>query len=445
MPYEKYASLRKYPYVLIITLSVVFFGAVQSASAQKLDAIERQRSLDMLKTLKDDLKNNYYDETFRGLDLDVRFKAAEEKLKQATSLGQALGIIAQVFLDLDDSHLFFVPPSRPERVEYGWNMQMIGDKCYIVAVKPGSDAEKTGLKVGDLVRSVEGFTPNRKNMWKMNYYFGSLSPRPGLRVVVQSPGGEPRQLDISAKVNHGKRVLTFEQDYNELVREAEDADRLDRHRFYKAGDVVAWKMPNFAYEPEQADSIMSNSVLGRSALIMDLRGNPGGYVRTLERLTGNFFDHDLKIADLKGRKEMKPQFAKTRGKTIFNGKLIVLVDSNSASAAEIFARLVQLEKRGLVIGDQSAGAVMQSRSYFHEAGTMNVVTYGVSVTNADVMMSDGKSVEHVGITPDELIIPSPEDLAANRDPVLARAFELAGVTIDSTKAGTLFPIEWKKL
>jgi len=109
----------------------------------------------MLKVIRDDLKKNYYDPSFHGMDVDARFKTAEEKLKKATSLGQALGIIAQTLLELNDSHAFFIPPPRPERVEYGWYMQMIGNKCYVVAVKPGTAAEATGLKVGDEVLSVE--------------------------------------------------------------------------------------------------------------------------------------------------------------------------------------------------------------------------------------------------------------------------------------------------
>ena len=88
---------------------------------------------------------------------------------------------------------------------------------------------------------------------------------------------------------------------------------------------------------------------------------------------------------------------------------------------------------------------MQARPYFYDVGTLNVVSYGVSVTNADVIMSDGKSVERVGVTPDELVIPTAEDLAAGRDPVLARAFELAGVNIDPAKAGAMFPVEWRKM
>lgn len=423
----------------------VWLANVRHANAQSFDPIERQRTVSMLKLVRDDLKKNYYDPNFHGMDVDARFKAAEDKLKQATSLGQGFGIIAQAVMDLNDSHTFFVPPRRPERIEYGWTMQMVGAKCYVVAVKPGSAAEAQGLKVGDEVHSVEGFRPTRKELWKMDYYYRALSPRPGLRVVAQSPGAEPRQLDIPAKIQQGKVVVNILQDLNDLIREAENEDRLNRHRFYKTEKIVIWKMPNFAFEPEQADSIMSSEVKGHETLILDLRGNLGGYVKTLERFVGNFFDHDLKIADRKGRKEMKPQLAKSRGSAIFNGKLIVLVDSKSASAAEIFARLVQLEKRGIVIGDQTSGAVMESKGYPHDIGTDTVVSFGVSVTDADVIMSDGNSLERVGVTPDELLLPTAEDLAASRDIVLARAVELAGGKIDPVKAGTLFPIEWRNI
>lgn len=162
---------------------------------------------------------------------------------------------------------------------------------------------------------------------------------------------------------------------------------------------------------------------------------------TLEKLAGYFFNEDKKIADLKGRKPMDPQTAKTQGDKVFKGKVVVLVDAASASAAEIFARLMQIEKRGVVLGDVSSGAVMQSRGQGFDAGSATVISYGMNLTNADVIMSDGKSIEHVGVTPDELILPTGEDLAAGRDPVLARALQIAGVNIDAAAAGKIFPAE----
>jgi carboxyl-terminal processing protease len=433
-----------------VALFVVALLAPQSLSAQSFDRIERERALRMLDNVKDQLKKNYYDPSIRGMDVEARFKAAEEKLKQATSLGQAFGIIAQTLLDLNDSHTFFSPPSRAVSVEYGWEMQAIGDRCYVVAVKPGSDAEAKGIKPGDLVVSVDGFKPTRKELWKMEYYYYQLSPRPGMRLVVQSPGQEARQVDVAAKVRQEKRVIELSGknatiDVNEIIRESEDYAQLRRHRFQKlAGGVVIWKMPTFSFVPEQVDSIMGEHVRGNGTLILDLRGNRGGYVVTLERLAGYFFDRDIKIADRKGRKEMKPIIGKTRGKDMFTGKLIVLVDSKSASASELFARLVQLEKRGVVIGDTSSGAVMQSMFHQQEMGVNTIVMYGTSITDADVIMSDGKSLEHTGVQPDELLRPTGEDVAQKRDPVLARAAELANIKLDPAVAGAMFPIEWRR-
>ncbi|HEV2729722.1 MAG TPA: S41 family peptidase [Terriglobales bacterium] len=124
------------------------------------------------------------------------------------------------------------------------------------------------------------------------------------------------------------------------------------------------------------------------------------------------------------------------------GNLMVLTDSRSASAAEIFARVIQLEKRGIVIGDRSSGMVMESKLYSHQMGTSTVAFYGVRIADADLIMTDGKSLEHVGVIPDERVLPSALDLAAGRDPALARAAELVGLKLSPDEAGKLFPAEW---
>lgn len=411
---------------------------------QPVSGLDRERGRLMLKMVKDDIKKNYYDPTFRGMDLEARFKTSEQKINEATSLAQVLGIIAQTLIELEDSHTFFIPPSRSYSVEYGWKMQMIGDKAYVVAVKPGSDAEAKGLKEGDEVFSIDGFGPRRENIWKINYSYHSLRPRSGVALAITKPDGRELQLDVMAKVKQGKRVLDLtDNDLFNLIRKEETESRLQRHRYVTSDPRLAiWKMPAFDLEPHKVDDLMGKFKKSKG-LVLDLRGNSGGYELTLLRLIGNFFDREIKVGDLKRRKESKPIVARSRGEDVFPGKLVVLIDSESGSAAELFARVVQLEKRGTVIGDRSAGAVMRSKTQSHQIGIDVVAFFGVSVTDADIAMTDGKSLERIGVTPDETKIPTPGDLAAKRDPVLAYAVSLLGGKMTPEAAGALFPLEWK--
>lgn len=427
--------------VSFLLCCIAVISAAEAISAQKLSSIDRGRAKDMLNAVKREIKSKYFDTNYKGIDLDARFKAAEEKLDSAQSLGQAFGIVAQAVLELNDSHTRFIPPPTTTSSEYGFRMQMIGEKCLVIAVKPKSDAEKQGLKVGDEIVSIEGFSPNRKEMWKIQYYYNVLSPRSGLSLKVLSPGDTgPRDLNVAAKVHKSAARLSLE----DLIRLIDlDTGAKIEHRFAKRGPTVIWKMPSFAIPPESIDEIMKNRVAGSTNLILDLRRNGGGYVVTFERLAGYFVDKDTKIADLKGRKKMDPPIAKTRGKDAFTGKLVVLIDSNSGSASEVFARFIQLQQRGIVVGEQSAGAVMQSQGIPMQMGVESIVPYAMSITNADVIMSDGVSLEHIGVTPQLEIIPAPTDIAAEHDKPLAAALQLLGHEISPEAAGKMFPFEWE--
>jgi C-terminal processing protease CtpA/Prc len=416
--------------------------ACATAAAQGLAPFDRDNARAMLDAVRDDLRKNYYDPSLRGMDVEVRFRAAEERLKQAQTRDQLVVTVAQVMLELNDSHTFLLPPPRAARVEYGWRMKMYGDECYVSALKPKSHAETAGLKVGDRVLAVDGFRPTRQNMWKMYYRYYALAPARAVRLSVQSPGADaPREVEVSTKIEKAAAVSEWRDIFVRALREEWD---IDHDRFFESGsDLLVWQMPTFETSPDHVDDIMARA-RNFKTLVIDLRGNGGGYNVTLERLVGHLFDRDLKIADLKGRKEMKPILAKTRGAGGFKGQLVVLVDADSGSASELFARVVQLEKRGAVLGDRTAGAVMTSKHFDHQTGVGSVLYFGASVTVADVIMSDGKSLEGAGVTPDETLLPTGADLAARRDPVLSRAAATAGVKLDPDKAGTLFPVQWRK-
>ncbi|MBC8030484.1 MAG: hypothetical protein H7Z16_10265 [Pyrinomonadaceae bacterium] len=434
------------PTLLVVAIAfagLVLPGSLRSVSAQSgLDTFDRENAKAMLNAAKEDIKKNYYDPTLRGLDIEAHFKEAEAKLKQATTRDQLVLIVAQTVLALDDSHTSFVPPARAAEVRYGWEMKLVGDRTFIHAVKPKSDAEATGLKVGDEVLAVDGFRPTRNNIWKMYYRYYALSPARSIRLVVQSPSDtQSRELNVPSKIVRTANVTDWGKLFVQYLRERRD---ITEDRFAEVGkDLFIWQMSTFSTSESHIDEMMGKARNFKN-LILDLRGNGGGYVKAMERLAGYFFDREVKIFDEKFRKETKTSKAKFRGADQFKGNLFVLVDSESASASELFARLIQIEKRGQVIGDRSAGAVMVSRFFDHQSGVGSVLYFGTSVTVADAVMTDGKSLEKVGVIPDVIMIPDGADLAAKRDPVLSHAAKLAGITLDPEKAGKLFPKEWRE-
>lgn len=423
---------------LVLVASPLF---AQTQPPKKLDSITVQRVEQMLRDGYSEVKKNYYDKAYHNVDWDAKYHWAQENLKQINSLGQGFSTVAGMLMALDDSHTFFIPPDRPVRIEYGFHIQMIGDHAMITRVRPGTDAE-TKLHLGDEVLGYNRYSVDRASLWKLDYYFNRLSPSGESDLVLKDPSGAQREVKILAKTQQRKRVmdLTQGQDIWQLIREDENADHQVRQRYYESGDIMIWKMPEFDLDENEVDH-MFGIVRKHKTLILDLRDNPGGSVKTLELVTGSIFDHDIKIADRIGRKDLKPQLAKAH-RNPFGGKIIVLIDSNSASAAELLARVIQLEKRGTVLGDRSSGKVMESKLYSERQGADTQIFYSFSVTDANLLMADGNSLEHVGVVPDEILLPTGQDLAEGKDPVLAHAAELAGVTLTPVAAGKLFPYEW---
>jgi Periplasmic protease len=226
-------------------------------------------------------------------------------------------------------------------------------------------------------------------------------------------------------------------DIAHLIRDAERAEEELNPVVTEYGEeVLIWTLPTFAVGEQQIRDVFKRA-RRRKTLVLDLRGNAGGPVQSLLALVGQLSRDSVILGMQRERNKQTPLIAKGAGDNAFGGQLLVLVDSRSASASEVLARVVQLSRRGRVLGDRTAGAVMRGNYRPHELGTQTAIFYGVSVTDADLVMSDGGRLEGVGVLPDELILPTASDLAAGRDAVLARAVTLAGMPLDAAAAGSL--------
>jgi len=425
------------------------WGATDVLLAQqpqpRISKFEKDQVLQMLNTVSSDVKKHYYDPKMHQVDWDASIQNFRGRIENAASLNRGLSEVAAALDVLNDSHTFFLPPPRPYKHDYGWRIAMVGEKCLVLGVRPQSDAEIKGVKPGDQVVAINGFAPARENLWKMNFVYNVLRPQPSLHVSLLSPSGDRKDLEIVAAMRQLQhtRDLTGEGIWD-YIRDLQSEGELGKMRYAELeGDVMALRFSGFAFTQSEVDVAMKKA-RHHKALVMDLRGNGGGAVSTLNEFLGNLFEHDVKICDRVTRDNSKPETAKSRGKDAFTGKLVVLVDSRSGSASEILARVVQIEKRGTIVGDKSAGAVMEARRYSYKLGLDTIVPYGASITDADLIMTDGKSLEHEGVTPDEIHLPTPADLAAGRDVALARAVEIAGGKISLEDAGKLMPFEWPK-
>jgi C-terminal processing protease CtpA/Prc len=426
----------------LVVLLVISFGGTGGLT-QTIDS-DRDQARRMLRTIKKELERRYYDPGFGGLDLEALFERASGEVASAESEVQLSGILVKTLLELDDSHTFFIPPPTPYQVDYGFEMAMVGDRCLVVGVKPGSLAAEDGLAPGCAVRMIEGVRPTRENLWSIDYALHLARPREKLHMVVECPGNAAAERVVRARVSPARQY----QDITEWVESIASRQRMggvSPLRTRSIGDgLIAAQLSTFLVDESVIDDAMER-IRGRDALILDLRGNAGGSIEILRHLVGYLFDRDIVIGRRITRKKTEPVKAKRRsGKDVFSGPLVVLIDSRSASAAEAMARVIQLEKRGIVLGDRSAGAVMEARQRSYRQGhRYRFLLYGLSITEADLVMRDGGRLEKVGVSPDEVVLPTPEDLAAGRDPVLARAADTLGEALDPVAAGRMFPRQWQ--
>jgi carboxyl-terminal processing protease len=152
-------------------------------------------------------------------------------------------------------------------------------------------------------------------------------------------------------------------------------------------------------------------------VVVDLRQNAGGILLALDFTIGEFFDRGFVYAvsiDRSGyRRNLK---ALTLGSAHYRGRLAVLVDHLSASAAEIFAATMQEQHRGIVVGHQTAGDVLSARLRSLAGGGM------LEYSDRDLRTAQGRRLEGNGVIPD---VEAPKadlgDLRAARDPDLDAA------------------------
>jgi len=110
-------------------------------------------------------------------------------------------------------------------------------------------------------------------------------------------------------------------------------------------------------------TLMQLGMMGMQNIIVDLRNNPGGLMMASINLADDFLSNDKLIVYTEGAHSPRTEYKSKAGGQMEKGKLIVLIDENSASASEIFAGAIQDWDRGIIMGRRSFGKGLVGRNF----------------------------------------------------------------------------------
>ncbi len=246
-----------------------------------------------------------------------------------------------------DPHSAYIPASDFESVNeplegnfdgIGVEFNIIKDTIRVISPIEGGPSEKIGIRAGDRLIKVEGKNvagikiTNKEVFEKLRGKSGTVVAVTILRSGIQKP-------------------LQFK-----ITRDAIPLYSLDASYMVKL-DIGYIKISKFSattYQ-EYLKAFNALSKQGMKKLILDLRGNPGGYLNAAVDISDEFLANGLQIVYTQGKANPKKVYKATEHGSFENNPLVVLIDEGSASASEIVAGAVQDNDRGTVIGRRSFG------------------------------------------------------------------------------------------
>ena len=220
----------------------------------------------------------------------------------------------------------------------GVEFNIIRDTIRVINPIEGGPSEKVGIKAGDKLIKVglENLTGKKITNKKV---FETLRGKSGTSV------------QVTILRNGVKNPMPFK-----ITRAAIPLYSLDA-AYMTSGDIGYIKINKFAATTynEYLKAFNDLNKQGMKKLILDLRGNPGGYLNAAVDISDEFLTNGLQIVYTQGKANPKKTYRATQRGSFEKNKLVILIDEGSASASEIVAGAIQDNDRGLIIGRRSFG------------------------------------------------------------------------------------------
>lgn len=349
--------------------------------------------------VRSDKKFELLDQTYNTIKKEYYKDIDDEKLVE--------GAINGMLGALDDPHTMYFTKEEKEEFDtelsgtyYGIGAEIANTsdgKVIIKKVFDKSPAKKAGLKANDIFVSIDGEKTDGKNVSEVAKNLRSNS-KETTTVIVNRDGKE----------------LSFKITKENVTLYSVSSDMLENDIGYIAVSIFGQNTYS-----EFMDAINDLESKNLKSLIIDLRGNNGGYLTTVSDMLSLFLDSDKVIYQMQTKEGTKKYYSTKSGSK--NYKVIILVDGESASASEIMASAMKEQYNSILVGTKTYGkGTVQITKDLSNGGM-------IKYTIQNWLTPNGNSIEKVGITPDYEIELSKEYInnpSIETDNQLQKAIEL---------------------
>ncbi|MCA9361108.1 S41 family peptidase [Candidatus Kaiserbacteria bacterium] len=348
------------------------------------------------------------DEFWRVWNLMDEKYVVDSEAEPITDEMKLHGAIAGLVASYNDPYSVFFPPKESEEFNetisgnfsgVGMEVGIRNDLITVIAPLPNTPAEKAGILSGDVIAKIDGETTERLSIDQaVDLIRGEQGTTVNLTVFRE---GESELLEIS------------------VVRDVITIPTIDTKQ---EGDVFIISLYNFnaLSEAMMQDALREYVQSGTKKMILDLRGNPGGFLQSANAIASYFLPAGKIIVreDFGGGQDQV--LYRSQGKVLHDfapDELVVLVDGGSASASEILAGALQEHKVATLIGETTfgKGSVQELIDLPNKAA--------LKVTIARWFTPNGKSISEGGLEPDLVIERTPQDRLNDIDPQLEAALK----------------------
>ena len=341
--------------------------------------------------------------------INEKYVPASTTEKTVSNEEKLYGAIQGLASSLGDPYTVFFPPVEAELFESdirgnfeGVGMEVLAQDGAITVIAPLKDspAFRAGILAGDRIIKID----DRET--------SSLTTEEAVQIIRGPRGTAVTVTVVRANVKEPFDIRLVRDVINiPVINTSSPAPRVFKIDLYS----FSASSPNL-FRQALREFITS----GNDRLILDLRGNPGGYLEAAIDMASWFLPSSKVVVreDFGGRKEEKTY--RSRGYDIFNDnlKFVILIDKGSASASEILAGALAEHGRAILVGETTfgKGSVQELVDITNDTS--------LKVTVARWLTPNGNSISETGVKPHHEVLRTPADREAGRDPQLEKALEI---------------------